>query len=87
MMSWLETGTCPGQEFDAKSMHHLLWVLTQLLYRYQNETSTWWQVVPGRLSQVWGPRASLLLLHSQSEELCVRSKPRVTCRSMGRKWI
>lgn len=86
-MSWLEAGACPGQEFDAKSMHHLLWVLTQLLYRYRDKISTWWQVVPGRLSQVQGRRAPLLPLHSQSEELRVRSKPRVTCRSMGRKWI
>lgn len=86
-MSWLEAGACPGQEFDPKSTHHLLWVLTQLLHSYRNKNSTWWQVVPGRLSQVQGPRAPLLLLHSQSEELCVRSKPRVKCRSRGRKWI
>lgn len=38
IMSWLEAGACSGQEFDPKSMHHLLWVLTHLLYRYWNKT-------------------------------------------------
>ena len=33
------------------------------------------------------PERLSLLLHSKCEELCVRSKPRVRCRSMGYKWI
>ena len=86
IMSWLEAGACPGQEFDPKSMHHLLWVLTHLLYRYWNKTRHLVADCAWPFEQDPGTQSTSPCCFTHSLKR-VRSKPRVKCRSMGYKWI